>query len=177
MLRAQLEDPERHSLLRSLGRTFPRRRTSSSGLAESLQFFAAEVANVVCFELGRGRTEATEADASAALGYRALDYATTLTPEALREADRLFASAFERFPAPVYLAWRAHVRLSSIIERYAPNPAETLREASELASRALEGDPFNAVVMAHASDVVALSGQRPDSRAGAGALGGRGRSG
>lgn len=163
VLRALIEDPTRHTLLRSLGRTITQTPASSTDLTDTLQVFAAEVANVVCFELGRGRTDATEAGGAAALGYRALEYAGTFTREALGEADRLFARAFEGFPSPVYLAWQAQVRLASTIERYAPNPKETLREAMELAKRALAADPFNAVVMAHASDVVALSGHDPDA--------------
>jgi predicted Zn-dependent protease len=50
-------------------------------------------------------------------------------------------------------AWRAYIRVVSIIERLARDPASTRGEAIELALQALSEDPANPIVNAMASDV------------------------
>jgi DNA-binding SARP family transcriptional activator len=66
-------------------------------------------------------------------------------------ADALLVSAYEIDRKPVYLAWRAYARAFYTGELHDRRSA--VEESEELARRAIEGDPNNAIVLALTSHV------------------------
>lgn len=153
VFQAQLFDPRRRSLIWTADKIvrFPATHTDAG---QMLQLFAAETGDVVAFELGRVRPGESGSERASTLGYRALRQLASFDRKSLEEADRLFKAAYESNPAPVFLAWRAHLKLTSLIERHQPFDAAARHHVAELAAHAVEAEPYNPIVTALASDVL-----------------------
>ncbi len=73
----------------------------------------------------------------------------TMRPEAVAEADAMFARAYAMEGRGLYLAWRAQVRTIQRVERHDGYDTSSLIAAGEdLAARAMELEPNNSMVLA-----------------------------
>jgi DNA-binding SARP family transcriptional activator len=98
------------------------------------------------------RTDSSpEACVAFRLGFEAVQRMFKIELAEVDRADVLLASAYEADPRPVYLAWRAYARSIYAGELY--DRRDAIGESEELARRAIEGDPYNATVLALTSHV------------------------
>ena len=121
--------------------------------------FVAEVAAASTLQLGRGGPG--ESGSRIRASYRALRDVLSYDSATLAQCDRTLASWPETPGEAARRAWRAHLRVISVVERLATNTRDTRAEAIELARHALEADPINPIVNALAADVALLIEGRP----------------
>lgn len=136
-------------LVWSNNRTFPVGTSGSRGSA--FTNFVAEVTATAVHYLGRGGSG--EGASQVRAGYRAMEDLFTLDCESLVKCERIFAATIEKPAAAIHQAWRAQIRVISIIERLTPDPAQMAREAIDLIKQSLKEDPHNSVSNAIAADV------------------------
>ena len=86
-------------------------------------------------------------------GYRALRGVMAFERSSLEDCDRILSAAVELSGSPILSAWRAHLRVVTMIERLAIDECQTAEEAIALAASARERDPLNPIVSAIAADV------------------------
>lgn len=96
-----------------------------------------------------------------ALIYGALGALSTVEPERMAAAERLFSRAWRERASAVTGAWRAHIRVAMLIERATPDAATTAAEAIDFAARAFAAAPHHPVVIAAAAEVAHQVEKRP----------------
>ena len=158
MVQAEFCDPARGTLLWASSRTISLLPGRSVSVSEVETLVAAITAAAT---LQIGRQAPGPASALARSGYRALRDVLAFDPETLANSDRAFATAAEARRAPILQAWRAHLRVISIIERLTTDRGEAGEEAMDLAFHALEDDPLNPIINAIAADVALHVEDRP----------------
>ena len=156
IVQAQLTDAEHGTLLWTASREVP--FSALQGNSLEIGAFVAQVAAASTLQLGRG---GPEAGARIRASYRALRSILSYDSATLAECDRTLASWPEAPGEAARLAWRAHIRVISVIERLSTNSGDIGAEAIELARHALEQDPANPIVNALASDVALQIEGRP----------------
>jgi hypothetical protein len=158
IVQAEFCDPARGTLLwtssRSIG-LLPGRGVSAS----EVETLVATVTAAATLQIGREAAGPVSARARA--GYRALRDVLAFDSETLASSDRSFATAAEVRRAPILQAWRAHLRVISIIERLTTDRGQAAEEAMDLAFHALEDDPLNPIINAVAADVALHVEDRP----------------
>jgi tetratricopeptide (TPR) repeat protein len=83
---------------------------------------------------------------------RAIRALFTMRADRVREADALFAKAFDLKPRGLYLAWRAKTRTINRVEQHSDDIAGLIEEGREFSFRALEMEPQNSMVLSHVAD-------------------------
>lgn len=124
---------------------------ATGGADKALEAFIAEVTSATSHHIGRGGTG--DGRSLIRAGYRALDNLFAVERDSLADCEKIFAATTEGPAANIHRAWRAQIRIFSIIERLPADPVEAGREAMELIAGALSADPFNPIICAIASDV------------------------
>ena len=157
MLQAQLTDAQHGTLLWTASRDLPMAAFERD--SSEIAAFVAEVAAASTLQLGRGGPG--EPGSRIRASYRALRDVLSYDGATLAQCDRTLASWPETPGEAARRAWRAHLRVISIVERLATNTGDTRAEAIELARHALEADPINPIVNALAADVALLIEGRP----------------
>jgi tetratricopeptide (TPR) repeat protein len=152
VVQAEFCDAAHGALLWASSRTT--RLGPGTGSVSEMEALVAAIVAAATLQMGR------EAGPAAA-GYRALRHLFAFDPEQLSRSDKAFATAAENHGAPVLQAWRAHLRVISLIERLATDRDRTAQEAMDLAFHALEDDPLNPIVNAIAADVALHVEDRP----------------
>lgn len=152
VVQAEFCDPVRGTLLWTSSRTI--RLGPGGGSVSEMEALVAAITAAATLQMGR---EAGRAAAS----YRALRQVFAFDPERLWNSDKALATAAETDGAPVLQAWRAHLRVISLIERLATDRGRVAQEAMDLAFHALEDDPLNPIVNAIAADVALHIENRP----------------
>lgn len=104
---------------------------------------------------------APETDGSVRAGYQALERLFAMDEAGLADCERILSTAVEGPATAIHRALRAQARVIAVIERLAPDPAQSGREALELIERALRDEPHNAMVNAVAAEVALLFENRP----------------
>lgn len=94
-------------------------------------------------------------------GYRAIEELFTLDRESLARCERIFAATTEGPAAAIHRAWRAQIRVISVIERLATDPGRAAFEALDLMAQALRDEPHNSIVNTIAADVALLFENSP----------------
>jgi tetratricopeptide (TPR) repeat protein len=100
-------------------------------------------------------------DGSVRAGYHALERLFAMDEAGLADCERILSTAVEGPATAIHRALRAQARVIAVIERLAPDPAQSGREALELIDRALRDEPQNAMVNAIAAEVALLFENRP----------------
>lgn len=157
LMQAQLSD-SRHRTLWLASRELPFAATQALD-ASAIAAFVADVTAASILELGRLGPEETASPVRE--NYRALRNVLSYDNDTLRECDRALSAWPEAPGEAARRAWRAHIRVISVLERLAPNHEEARAEAIELAHRAMEADPINPIVNALAADVALQIEGRP----------------
>ncbi|MGB0499021.1 MAG: hypothetical protein ACPGID_11835 [Rubricella sp.] len=103
--------------------------------------------------LGDQAREMQRLDCPSLLAYRAMQDIHALDPAVIQEADELFARAYALEPRGIYLAGRALLRDTLLIERITPHPEDVAEEAIAFAREAMELDPWNSTVLGTASKI------------------------
>ncbi len=157
MIQAQLTDAAHGTLLWTASREMP--FSALQGESADIGAFVAQVAAASTLQLGRGGPG--EAGARIRASYRALRSVLSYDSATLKECDDTLASWPDAPGEAARRAWRAHIRVISVIERLSHNSGDIHAEAIELARHALEQDPGNPIVNALASDVALQIEGRP----------------
>jgi hypothetical protein len=90
----------------------------------------------------------TDRDDADLLCRRAIRSFFDLTKDGVGKADDLFLRAYEIEQRGLFLAWRAQIKTVQVIERYYSDFDAVMDEGEQLASRALEIEPNNSMVLA-----------------------------
>lgn len=156
MLQAGLS--EDGALVWSNGRAFPSGAIGDAG-DTAYGGFVSEVTAAATHHLGRGGTG--EGAPRVRAGYRAIEELFTLDRESLARCERIFAATTEGPAAAIHRAWRAQIRVISVIERLATDPGRAAFEALDLMAQALRDEPHNSIVNTIAADVALLFENSP----------------
>ena len=142
--------------------TAERRVRIADALAADCLPLQALVVELAAALIDRLAGRAREADAGFAQGYRALRDLGALDSATLVATDRRLETAYEARPRAAFLAWRAFLRFSAVVERQAGAFADAARSAEALARRAVAEEPSNPIVGALCSNVFAIISGRGD---------------
>ncbi len=118
-----------------------------------LAILASDAIGVAVDELGRMAERASDHDRLALLGYQASRHTVLLDIGEQRLADQMLQQAFEMHPMGVFLARRALLRMTQVIEWMDVPKDETRAEAIEMSRRAYHLDPGNTTVLAAAAKI------------------------
>ena len=157
-LQAQLSDPEWGTLIWVNNCTVSE-FAAERGAPGAFDSFVAKAVSATMHELGRGGGGPKGSTVRA--NYKALAGVFSFDGAAMRGSDAIFAMPRGHSLQAVSAAWRAQLRVFSIIERSAPDLTAAKEEAIDLASRALADDPLNPVVRSIASEVALFVENRP----------------
>jgi tetratricopeptide (TPR) repeat protein len=131
----------------------------SRGMAtEKLEAIVAEATAAAAHCLG---SLEPGTDGPVRAGYRALERLFEMDEAGLADCERILSTTIDGPTTAIHRAWRAQARVISVIERLAPDPALSGREALEMIDRSLREDPQNALVNAIAAEVALLFEDRP----------------
>ncbi len=113
--------------------------------------------------LAEARFSRSQMDAGM-MGRLAVRRIFSMQPLLLAEAETLLTSADQCDPRGIYLAWRAMLRVTRLVERHDGSDAGIADEAHDLAMRAVAIEPLNSMVLAVAANTMLLI--RGDAHAG-----------
>ncbi len=122
--------------------------------------FAAKSISATIAELGRGGQGKNGSLVRAK--YRALGGVLSLDSERMLASEEMFIRCDGSASQALSAAWRAQLRVFSIIERLAPDPHTVGDEAIEIVARSLSEDPANPTINAIASEVALHVENRPE---------------
>jgi hypothetical protein len=117
----------------------------------SLEGFVSEVTTAIMYHIGR--SEVRDDRYGIRAGYRALLDLFSVDPSNLQKCETSFSATTEGPALSIHRAWRAQIRVISVVERVATDPQTAAGEAIELISQSLAEDPDNSIVNAVAADV------------------------
>ncbi len=158
--RLQARLSEGGALLWSNSRSVPI-GAQSRGSEKALDLFVSEVTAAAAHLFGQSRG----GDDRTRRRYRAINEIFSFERTSLAPQDLLFVGGEDGPASGVLAAWRANIRVISLMERLTESRPDAEKEAVEFARLAMDRDPLNPIVNAFASEVALNVENRPNKAA------------